>query len=418
VTRETNDQFQQAAALALRHLESGRLAEAERAYRALLIVDPRYAVGWNNLGNTLFALGRTEEALVQYRKALELLPTAAEVHGNCGRALASLERNDEAECVFRMALELKPDFAEAHSDLGVLLLSRGLLTEAESQFRIALQLRPGFAEALGNLANTLKVSGRKAEAEACLRSATESTPNSPKLHFELGILLRDRGAADEAQDQLQRALSLNGNYAGARWALAMAKLPVIPDSQAAIERAREAFSAELTALEHWFGAEHVRDGWEAVGTPQPFYLSYHEADNRDLLSRYGTLAGRLMQHWQRAQAPPPVRRTMAKRVRVGIVSAHFTDHSVWNALVKGWVRHLDRERFELSLFALDPRSDSQTEYARSHSDNFESGERSLGRWVRAIGERQPDVLIYPEVGMNSTTIKLAALRLAPMQLAA
>jgi predicted O-linked N-acetylglucosamine transferase (SPINDLY family) len=38
--------------------------------------------------------------------------------------------------------------------------------------------------------------------------------------------------------------------------------------------------------------------------------------------------------------------------------------------------------------------------------------------MRAIADKQLDVLIYPEIGMNAMSIKLASLRLAPVQVAA
>ena len=79
---------------------------------------------------------------------------------------------------------------------------------------------------------------------------------------------------------------------------------------------------------------------------QPYYLAYHASDNRDLLARYGALCSRLMAAWQTANLPPVATRTSGP-IRVGIASAHLREHSVWNAIVKGWVKHLDRRRFEL-----------------------------------------------------------------------
>src|SRR5260221_487748 len=39
------------------------------------------------------------------------------------------------------------------------------------------------------------------------------------------------------------------------------------------------------------------------------------------------------------------------------------------------------------------------------------------RWVQGIIDQQLDVLIYPEIGMDPMSIKLASLRLAPVQVA-
>jgi predicted O-linked N-acetylglucosamine transferase (SPINDLY family) len=111
--------------------------------------------------------------------------------------------------------------------------------------------------------------------------------------------------------------------------------------------------------------------------------------------------------------PPPNR----SRIRVGIVSAHIYEHSVWSALIKGWVRHLDRRRFDVDVFHLGGTQDRETHFARSHASHFEQGPKGLREWVHAILERQPDVLIYPEFGMDGMSGKLGSLRLAPVQVA-
>jgi len=52
--------------------------------------------------------------------------------------------------------------------------------------------------------------------------------------------------------------------------------------------------------------------------------------------------------------------------------------------------------------------------AQSRATHFEQGGRGLRQWVDAIISRQPDVLIYTDVGMDPMTLKLASLRLAPV----
>ena len=64
------------------------------------------------------------------------------------------------------------------------------------------------------------------------------------------------------------------------------------------------------------------------------------------------------------------------------------------------------------------RTDAETEAARARVAHFEHGARPLRGWVDAILARAPEVLIYPEIGMDPTTLRLAALRLARVQLAA
>jgi predicted O-linked N-acetylglucosamine transferase (SPINDLY family) len=76
---------------------------------------------------------------------------------------------------------------------------------------------------------------------------------------------------------------------------------------------------------------------------------------------------------------------------------------------------LDRNRFAVYGFYLGNRQDKETALARSSAQHFEEGGRDLRQWCRAIAEQQPDVLIYPEIGMDPMTLQLASLRLAPVQ---
>jgi predicted O-linked N-acetylglucosamine transferase (SPINDLY family) len=162
----------------------------------------------------------------------------------------------------------------------------------------------------------------------------------------------------------------------------------------------------------------VERGVDAVGTFPPFYLAYHENDNTELLRRYGRLCARIMTAWlDRRPRPPAAARRDGGVIRVGVVSAHFRDHSVWNAVVKGWFQRLDRARFALQAFHLGTTSDQETLLARSRASHFEQGPRSLGEWVDTIAAHRPDILIYPEIGMDMTTVRLAAMRLAPVQIA-
>jgi protein O-GlcNAc transferase len=62
--------------------------------------------------------------------------------------------------------------------------------------------------------------------------------------------------------------------------------------------------------------------------------------------------------------------------------------------------------------------DAETDRARSQVHRFVEGPRDLPGWVDAIRESDVDALIYPEVGMDAMTTRLAALRLARFQAAA
>ncbi len=131
--------------------ESGRLIEAEAAYRRTLELKPDHVDAQNNLGVLLQNSKRLAEAEVAYRRALAIKPDYADVHCNLGVLLKNSKRLPEAEAAYRRALAIKPDYAEAHYNLGVLLRENKRLPEAEAVYRRALEIKPDHPEARWNL---------------------------------------------------------------------------------------------------------------------------------------------------------------------------------------------------------------------------------------------------------------------------
>jgi protein O-GlcNAc transferase len=112
--------------------------------------------------------------------------------------------------------------------------------------------------------------------------------------------------------------------------------------------------------------------------------------------------------------PVPRPRAPGERLRVGFVSSYFRAHTV-GRLFRGWMRDLDRHRFEVWGFANGGRIDAETELAAAACDQFSRLSASLTEAVAALVDARLDVLIYPEIGMDPSTMRLAGLRLAPVQ---
>jgi predicted O-linked N-acetylglucosamine transferase (SPINDLY family) len=403
-------------------LALGRHAEALASIDKALAASPGYAKAHGNRGDALGALKRPAEALKSYDRALGADPGDADLHFKRAAALAAMERADEALQGFDRAVALKPDHAGALAGRGEVWLGRREPERALAALDKAVAAAPGNAMAHCARGNALYALNRFPEAMASFEKAIAIEPGFAAAVSDLGTALADQGERGKALDCYRRALAIDSKSARTRWKLALHTIPILPDADAELAASRAEFARELAALESALppgaGADEV-----LVGTVQPYYLAYQEEDNRGLLARYGALCARLMEEWRRAQRipAPGVRRSGPPRggpVRVGIVSAQFLQHSVWTAIVKGWFQHLDRSRIELHGFHLSARFDLETAWAGANAASFTAGVRSLRQWVDAIAAVEPDVLIYPEIGMDPMAVRLAALRLAPIQAAA
>jgi len=390
---------------------------ALQSLQSALALRPDYALALRNLGLLQGRLGTWSAAADALQRAATAEPGNPDAHYWLGNALVRLQRPANAEAAYRAAIACRPDFAEAWCNLGNVLADRGLRDEAGRCMERALQIRPHYADALVGMGNLYAGTGRLEAAADCYGKALALDPHLADAEVNLGNVLKDQGLWREALRHYDAALALSPEAVEARWARAMCHVPAMRDAQDELRAMRADFAAELDSLEHWFVGARLEQGWKAVGVAQPFWLAYQEEDNRGLLQRYGALCARLMAPWQAQHAPLPAARRAARPVRVGVVSQFFRDHSVWNALVKGWFQQLDGERFALQAFCLDPYQDAQTRYARSRASRFEQGHAGLRQWAAAILDAQPDVLIYPEIGMDPLSAKLASMRLAPMQAA-
>ena len=225
------------------------------------------------------------------------------------------------------------------------------------------------------------------------------------------------GDAQGAREAYSAALRITPSYVQARWGHAMAQLPAIAQTPIEQVQAVQNFASALDKLKSKFVGHSAANAYLAVGAQQPYFLAYIAGNHRDVLSQYGDLCVRLMDTWakQTGVLPPAPRR--GGKLRVGIVSAHIHGHSVWHTLVRGWIEHLDRAKFELHVFHTGAVQDAQTQWAGQRVHRLHQGLGSWTQWVKTVSESQLDVLLYPEIGMDATTIRLSALRLARLQLA-
>lgn len=400
-------------------LARGEVERAIACYRSVLEVAPEYLDARIHLGHALVARGELPEAVACFQSALLQAPDDATLHRALGVALNELGEPLAAAESLRAAIRLDPEAAESHLELGTSLLYLNRLHEANSAYGEALRIRPDFAAAHYNRGVVYRKLHRAAEAIDSFRAALRLDADLAEGWFGLGHAYSDGDHIEEARSSFKRALFLRPNMAQARWSLAMSTLPRVPAAGDDLGKIRSGFARELAALDSWFEGERASLGRDAVGIQQPFALAYHDEDNRDLLQRYGALCARLMvQPSQPRHSPVRTRRRSSAALRVGIVSQHFRNHSVWTAILKGWIGQIDQRRIAVHAFYLGSKEDAETAYAKAHTAGFTGGPRKVEQWIASIEKLQPDVLIYPEIGMEPMALKLASLRLAPVQVAA
>jgi Flp pilus assembly protein TadD len=155
LVKTTNDAPPRAGPLvseALRAIDAGRLAEAERKYQEALQVEENDPHLLANLAAVQLDQNKLTDAEASLKKALAA--NARDPVSLClmGGLKLREEKYDEALDALSLSVQLDPEKANTQYYLGQALIQRGSRGPAEAALRKAVQLKPGWGEAHYQLA--------------------------------------------------------------------------------------------------------------------------------------------------------------------------------------------------------------------------------------------------------------------------
>jgi protein O-GlcNAc transferase len=368
-------------------LKQGMVFEAETSFRKVIVLNPGYSAAYFNLGNILKEQNRLDEAVISYQKAISNRPDYVEAYNNLGLTQHEQNRLDDAVSSYQKAISIKPDYVEAHNNIGFTLLEKSklsVLTQEQqakliSSLKQAVALDPLYTNAWCNLLLYMRENDCFFEAGLILDEALKYQPDS------IVLLLRKIDII----------------------------FPIFHKNSASVFRSIDTFNSFIAELSGWLvkNPEHKLEFAKEACKMSIFYIAYMPQNHIKALSAYGDLIA------VEQQVKKPYRASKSK-IRIVIVSNHLRAHSVWEIVLKGFVRHLDRDRFELFLYSTSSITDDETKWAQSQADCFRqlgSGIRHKTAWLDILQEDEPDVIYFPEISMDPITLYLALHRTAPLQ---
>jgi Flp pilus assembly protein TadD len=119
----------------------GETDAAMESHAHSVLLDPRHAPGWYNLGMLLVRGTRHTDALRCFLRALDIDARSPVYRGGLGRALTVLGHPAEAADAFRLALLADPGLAETYAGLALLWTAIGMTAGAEAATAAAAALR-------------------------------------------------------------------------------------------------------------------------------------------------------------------------------------------------------------------------------------------------------------------------------------
>lgn len=205
-------QFEARHGLGVLYMQNGSIEQSEKQLYSALQLDPDNVAANHDHGIALRSLGRFADAVASFDKSIAKAPGNALAHFNRATALLRSEQTEEAIAGFGRAISLEPGFAIAYCQRGNALLQIGRARDALDDFDQAIALNPSFAEAIHNRANTLRELDRTEEAILAYRKVTALRPDHPQAYLNLGLALQDLGRFDEASASYNRAIFVQPGF--------------------------------------------------------------------------------------------------------------------------------------------------------------------------------------------------------------
>ena len=377
--------------------------------------NPNIPEAHNNRGNALKGLNRNQEAVSAYQQALTLRPSYGEALSNQGVILLEEGHPEKAIALFEKAIEASPNLATTYNNLGNALTQLHAYEDAFQCFEHALQINSRYLDACLNFGNSLKKAKQISAAIDCYQHALKINPEHAKTFYLLGEIYYDTGDCDLAKTYYAKSLTLDPSNLAIQFALTIAQIPKVYKNEQELRGSRASFSNQL---EHLKASNHQSSNPDEILNivkRHPFYLAYQDENNEPLLSQYGVLCFKQALAIQGHLKCIPQTPKSKDKIRIGIVSHFFCNHPVWHAITKGWVNHLNPDQFEINLFNTNGLEDTETELAKLKAASYINCTNSIERTAQTIIAQNLDLLLYPEIAMDTTSKALACLRLAPVQ---
>jgi protein O-GlcNAc transferase len=357
---------------------------------------------WLRLGNLLLAAHRLPAALAAFQSALGAHPGDVRALTACATALEWSGESERAAMLY-----------------GHACLEAGDYGAAADHYRRAVGRPTAGGDAHAALARALNLAGRHQEAAEICRLALARFPDEPGLWRERVVALHAFGCTALAVRCMRAATRRLPAGVAIEHNLRLL-LPIVYRRPGAVTAWRARYAAGLTNLCQAVDLADPR----SVAREEPlvadqFLLAYQGQDDRPLRETYGRLVQGILSarypEWARPRpmpAHPP-----GGRLRVGYLSAHMGRHTV-GKLFLGWLQRHERAAFDVHAYHLGRRRDFLTaefERAVEHFHYFPEDPRAACAQIVADDLH---VLVFLDIGMDPHALRVAGLRLAPVQCAA
>ena len=135
-------------------------------------------------------------------------PDDAKAHLGLGLSLLNEQKFPEAQSELERAIAIDSTLIEAEYSLGVTALKEGNQQKALEHFQHVLKVQPQHAAALLDSGTIYLQEGDLQKAKESLEASELADPEVPDTHYQLSLLYKRLGNADEARQQMDKFQSM------------------------------------------------------------------------------------------------------------------------------------------------------------------------------------------------------------------
>ena len=462
--------------LGLAAFQLGVFAKAVKHIRKAVQVRPEFAEAWNNLGITLKSKAlqmraasaspaavkaEFDTAQAAFTQAMTLRTMYVEAAHNLGILLEARGDYAAAHSAYGTALSWRPRAVDSLTNFGNLLRKQGqcdgalpllakadaLAANATTALNLALvkldladykgamhdaqrafTLEPELLDARASYGTAARLGGDLAAALPALRQVAGQTvaarlPSASDALLELAIAENAGGDYAKARGLLVDARKLAPKNERLRWNAAFLLPALMQDTDATVQ-ALQHFEAALGEFEartdwHKIAADALL---EAALTTSNFDLAYLPGETLALQQRFARLVSFVVNTHIRPRsevnADQPRPETLAPRKRrIGVISSYLREHTVMRYFA-GFITALcAHDDVDVWIWYTGATLDAQSEALKTAAHRFEHVKTGVQATISEILSVDLDLMIFPDVGMDSQQQVFAAWRLAAVQVA-
>lgn len=358
-----------------------------------------------------FAKNRMQEAVELFHQVVQQNPSHAVALYHMGLIILGSGNSKIASDYLQRAIHADPTHVESYLLLCSILQQQNRAEEAIQIAFNVTQMAPNNAEGFCTLANLLVIFHRAPEAIPLLESVLPRFANHLKLNHHYCFILKVCGRVEEADKAYAELLRKHKVPLPYRMVYEL-YMPNDFQSNADIDRARAAFQSAVDR----FSKEKLKLE-ELMDNHPLFSFAFHNRDNKEILTSYTRMLRALFPLLN--FTAPHCKAALAERsgpIKVGFVSRYMHNHSVGNCYRGAMLSIASNPNFSVTFFNLaDVMDEKMQEIIDAHIPIVPIN-KSVGTAQNVIAKHQLDMLIYTDIGMDSTIHYLAMARLAPYQL--